>query len=123
MPRFAANLTFLFKEVPFLDRFAAAREAGFEAVEILFPYDVPVNEIASRLRDNGLDLALINTPPPNWTGGDRGIAAVPGSEARFRSDFRRCLRHAAKLKPNHIHIMAGKASGAEARETFVQNLG
>ena len=122
MPRFAANLTFLFKEVPFLDRFTAARDAGFDAVEILFPYDDPVGEVADRLRDNGLTLALMNTPPPNWAGGDRGFAAVPGLEARFRRDFERCLRYGERLKPRHIHIMAGKAQGLVAQGTFVQNL-
>ncbi|MGB5557353.1 MAG: TIM barrel protein [Paracoccaceae bacterium] len=122
MPRFAANLTFLFKEVPFLERFAAAKEAGFEAVEILFPYDDPVGEMVERLRDNALTLALINTPPPNWAGGDRGFAAVPGLEGRFRRDFERTLRYAERLKPRHIHIMAGKAHGLVARETFVRNL-
>lgn len=122
MPRFAANLTFLFKEVPFLERFGAARDAGFDTVEILFPYDDPVGEISDRLRDNGLTLALINTPPPNWAGGDRGFAAVPGLEARFRRDFERCLRYAERLKPRHIHVMAGKANGLVARDIFVQNL-
>ncbi len=122
MPRFAANLTFLFKELPFLDRFAAAREAGFDAVEILFPYDDPVGEIVARLRDNGLTLVLINTPPPNWAGGDRGFAAVPGAEERFRHDFDRCLRYADRLDPMHIHVMAGKAHGLVAEDTFLRNL-
>jgi hydroxypyruvate isomerase len=122
MPRFSANLTFLFKELPFLDRFAAAREAGFNAVEILFPYDDPASEIAARLRDNGLTLALINTPPPNWAGGDRGFAAMPGLEDRFRRDFERCLRYADRLKPQHIHIMSGKAHGLVADQTFLRNL-
>jgi len=122
MPHFAANLTFLFKEVPFLERFAEAKAAGFETVEILFPYDDPVGEMVDRLHDCRLTLALINTPPPNWAGGDRGFAAVPGLEDRFRRDFERTLRYAERLKPRHVHIMAGKAHGFLAHETFVRNL-
>lgn len=122
MPKFAANLTFLFKEYPFLDRFQAAADAGFDAVEVLFPYDDPVPDILGRLNASGLPLALINTPPPNWTGGDRGFAAVPGGEDRFRRDFKRSLRYAQRLKPAHIHIMSGIAEGAEARDILIRNL-
>jgi hydroxypyruvate isomerase len=122
MPRFCANLTFLFTEVPMLDRPAAAARAGFEAVEILFPYDEPAAAVAERARLAGLPIALINTPPPNWTGGDRGFAAIPGGEARFRSDFDRALRFAKVLKPRHLHVMAGKAEGSEARATYLRNL-
>ncbi|MDJ0630887.1 MAG: TIM barrel protein [Rhodobacter sp.] len=122
MPKFAANLTFLFKELPFLDRFEAAAEAGFDAVEVLFPYDDPVPDILRRLSRAGLPLALINTPPPNWAGGDRGFAAIPGGEDRFRRDFKRALRYADRLKPRHIHIMSGLAAGREAHATYVRNL-
>lgn len=122
MPRFAANLTLLFKEYPMMERFAAAREAGFEAVEVLFPYDHPIPEIRAALRLNELDLVLINCPPPNWTGGDRGYAAVPGLSERFRRDFRRTMRVAQALKPRHVHVMAGRASGMVARATFIENL-
>jgi hydroxypyruvate isomerase len=122
MPRFCANLTFLFTEVPMLDRPEAAARAGFEAVEILFPYDEPAAAVAERARLARVPVALINTPPPNWTGGDRGFAAVPGGEARFRSDFDRALRFARVLKPRHLHVMAGKAEGPEARATYLRNL-
>jgi len=122
MPKFAANLTFLFKEYPFLERFADARANGFEAVEVLFPYDDAVGDLVDRLQSNKLTLALINTPPPNWTGGNRGFAAVPGLEDRFHRDYGRCLRYAERLKPQHIHIMAGKAQGLVAHDTFVRNL-
>jgi len=122
MPRFAANLTFLFKEFPFLERFDAAADAGFDGVEVLFPYDDAATEIARRLERSGLPLVLINTPPPNWTGGARGFAAIPGGETRFQSDFKRALRYAEVLKPQHIHIMAGKAQGPAARNTFIRNL-
>ena len=122
MPKFAANLTFLFKELPFLERFEAAAEAGFDAVEVLFPYEDAATEVVRRLNRSGLPLVLINTPPPNYTGGERGFAAVPGLQDRFRRDFKRCLRYAERLKPQHIHIMAGPAQGPEARETFIDNL-
>ena len=83
MPKFAANLSMLFKEYPFIERFAAAKEAGFDAVEVLFPYDEPGHEIARELQINRQSLVLINTPPPNWTGGDRGFAAIPGTRGPF----------------------------------------
>ncbi len=122
MPKFAANLNFLFKELPFLERFEAAAEAGFAGVEVLFPYEHAVGELTSRLAANGLVMALINTPPPNWAGGDRGFAAIPGGEARFRHDFTRALRFVAALGAEQLHIMAGKADGEVARRTFVENL-
>jgi len=122
MPRFCANLTMLFTELPFLERFGAAKEAGFDWVEVLFPYDFPGQEMRSALIKHDLKLALINTPPPNWAGGDRGYAAVPNGEKRFQYDFKRTLRYAQLLKPSHIHIMAGRAKGAVARATFIKNL-
>ncbi len=122
MPRFAANLDFLFKEVPFLDRFQAAAQAGFKAVEVLFPYDHAASEITGRLRVNELQMVLINTPPPNWTGGARGFAAMPGGQERFRHDFTRALRFAKVLGAQHLHIMAGRARGLVAHTTFVENL-
>ena len=85
MPRFCANLSMLFTERPFLDRFAAARQAGFAGVEALFPYDVPAPAILERLDATGLEMVLINAPPPNYAGGPRGFAAVPGLEERFRT--------------------------------------
>lgn len=122
MPRFAANLSMLFKEYPFLERFEAAADAGFEGVEVLFPYDDAATEIVRRLGRAGLPLVLINTPPPNWTGGERGFAAIPGGEARFRKDFDRALRFAQVLKASHLHVMAGAAEGPEARATYLANL-
>lgn len=122
MPRFAANLTFLFRDLPFLDRFEAAAEAGFLGVEVLFPYDDATPEITRRLKANGLAMVLINAPPPNWAGGARGFAAVPGGAERFQTDFRRALRYAQALGAEHLHIMAGKAEGLVARSTFVDNL-
>ncbi len=122
MPRFAANLSLLFTELPYLDRFDAAAQAGFAAVEILFPYDIPAKETQRALLRNGLDLVLINAPPPNYTGGTPGYGAVPGGEGRFQHDIRRVLRYAEQLKPMLIHVMAGYTKNAEAEETFVRNL-
>lgn len=123
MPRFAANLTLLFQEFQLLERFARAAEAGFDAVEILWPYDAPGQEIRSALIRHDLTLCLINAPPPNYAGGGAGYAAIPGGEARFRNDFKRVLRYAALLKPTHIHIMAGEAPpGTGSHGAFVDNL-
>src|SRR5271165_2198073 len=80
MPRFAANLTMMFNEVPFLDRFDAAAEAGFTAVEFLFPYEHPADVVGERLRRAGLTQALFNLPPGDWNAGEKGFAALP---ARF----------------------------------------
>ncbi|MBE1285149.1 MAG: TIM barrel protein [Rhodobacteraceae bacterium] len=122
MPRFAANISLLFAELPYLDRFEAAARSGFKAVEILFPYDCAAKDTQRALISNGLDLVLINAPPPNYTGGTPGFAALPGGEARFQSDMRRVMRYAEMLKPGLIHVMAGYVQGGEAQETFVRNL-
>ena len=118
--RFAANLTWLFAESPMLDRPALARQAGFDGVEMLFPYDHPLADWQAAL--DGTPVALINTPPGDWAAGERGFAAVPGAEARFRTDFRMALDRAAGLRATRIHVMAGNAEGAEAEATFRANL-
>ncbi|MAN57759.1 MAG: hydroxypyruvate isomerase [Paracoccus sp.] len=122
MPRFAANLTMLFTELPLQQRFAAAAAAGFEGAEILFPYDIAVSDLSRAAIRAGLKIVLINCPPPNWAGGPRGFAAQPGMEDRFRHDFVRALRVAESLRARHIHIMAGKAEGARADAAFLDNL-
>ncbi len=122
MPKFCANLTWLFTELPFMERFAAAKEAGFDAVEILSPYDVNAQDVAKELARQQLQMVLINCPPPNYTGGDQGFAAVPGLEDRFRTDFIRTLRYAQTLGVTHLHIMAGTAEGDAAKATFIANL-
>ncbi|NVO56090.1 TIM barrel protein [Rhodobacteraceae bacterium B1Z28] len=122
MPRFAANLSLLFTELPYLDRFQAAAQAGFKAVEILFPYDLAAKETRRALLANGLELILINAPPPNYTGGQPGYAAIPGGQGRFQSDIRRVLRYSESLRPALIHIMSGYASGPQALACFVDNL-
>ena len=89
MPRFAANLSMLYNEHAFLDRFAAAARDGFKAVEFLFPYEFATADIAQRLRDNGLQHVLFNAPPGDWHAGERGMACIAGREAEFRAGFRR----------------------------------
>jgi hydroxypyruvate isomerase len=129
MPRFAANLSYLFNEVPFLDRFAAAADAGFNAVEFGFPYEHPVQELTSRLAANGLEQVLINTPPGDLSAGDRGLAGCPGREHEFAASFVTALRYAQALSCPRIHVMAGvlpssadDAQRARHRSTFVSNL-
>ena len=122
MPEFAANLSMLFNELPYLDRFSAAAEAGFRAVEVLYPYKFAAKETQRALLANGLELVLVNAPPPNYTGGEPGFAAVPTSVDRFQRDVRRVLRYSEVLQVKNIHLMAGVAQGDVARDTFVQNL-
>lgn len=122
MPRFCANLSFLWKDLPLANRILAAAAAGFEAVEVLFPYDTPAPDVRDALATTGMRLALINCPPPNYTGGPRGFAAVPETRDRFRTDFRRALRYAQSLKAQHLHIMSGTAQGPEATACLVENL-
>ena len=122
MLKFAANLTFLFTELPMPQRFQAAREAGFTGVEVLFPYDLAVAELSRAAIANGLDFVLLNAPPPNWSGGPRGFAADPDQVDRFRRDFDRALRFAHGLNARHIHIMSGKGEGSAARQTMIDNL-
>lgn len=107
MPQLAANLSMMFNEVPFLDRFERAAKAGFTAVEYLFPYEYPAPEIAARLKANGLRQVLFNAPPGNWAAGERGLAAVPGREAEFREGFSRALDYAAAFDCRQVHAMAG----------------
>jgi len=112
----------MFAELPFIERFGAARSAGFEGVEIPFPYDVAVPDILDMLARNALDIVMIACPPPNYTGAARGFAAVPGQQDRFQRDFRRTHRYAKALGVKHIHIMAGVADGPEAADVFIENL-
>lgn len=107
MPKFAANLSMLFTELPFLDRIAAAAVAGFEAVECQFPYDYPAGEIADRLREAGLRMILHNLPAGDWAAGDRGIAAVPGREAEFRDGVAKAIEYAQALRCPRLNCLAG----------------
>lgn len=126
MPRFAANLSMLYPQHEFLDRFAAAAADGFEAVEFLFPYDYSANELKQRLSDNGLVQALFNAPPGDWAAGERGIATLPGREDEFRSGFDRALEYAAVLGNTRVHVMAGllaaESDRARHHSVYLQNL-
>ena len=126
MPRFAANLTMLFTEAPFLDRFALAARAGFKAVEFLFPYAWPADEIRSRLDDNGLTLVLHNLPAGDWEAGERGIACLPDRVEEFRDGIGRALAYAGALGVSQLNCLAGKAptwaNEELLRKTFVENL-
>jgi len=126
MPKFAANLTMLFNEVPFLDRFELAAKAGFKAVEFLFPYPFPASEIRDRLTANGLQLVLHNLPAGHWDGGERGIACLPDRIAEFRDGVGRAIEYGTALGAPQLNCLAGKAPAgvvdASLRETFVANL-
>ena len=126
MPRFAANLTMLFNEHPFLDRFERAARAGFEAVEFLFPYAHPVADIESRLAANRLELVLHNLPAGDWDAGERGIACLPDRVSEFRNSVALAIEYGHALGVPQINCLAGKAPagiGDEVlRKTFVENL-
>ena len=126
MPRLAANLSMMFNEVPFLDRFDAAARAGFQAVEYLFPYDFPATEIRRRLDGAGLKQVLFNMPPGDWAGGERGLASLPGRQAEFRDSVGKALDYAAALDCKLMHCMAGMPPGgtpfATAAAIYAANL-
>ena len=126
MPKFAANLTMLFNELPFLDRFAAARLAGFRGVEYLFPYEFDKAELARRLSDNGLTQVLHNLPAGNWASGERGIAILPDRVDEFRAGVRKAIDYAKALGCPQVNCLAGispaGADNARLRATLVANL-
>jgi hydroxypyruvate isomerase len=126
MPRFAANLTMMFNEVPFLERFAAAKAEGFGAVEFLFPYEHDAREIGSRLSDAGLIQVLFNTPPGDWNAGERGLAALPERRDDFRRAMDLALSYARSLACPRIHVMSGivpaHADRDRYRACYVENL-
>ena len=126
MPRFSANLSMLFTEVPFLDRFERAAQAGFEAVEFMFPYAHSPQEIKARLDATGLKAVLHNLPAGDWEGGDRGIACDPTRVAEFRAGVARGVAYATTLGVPQLNCLAGKApddaDDALLRRTFVDNL-
>lgn len=105
--RLCANLSMMFNEVPFLDRFAAASSQGFKGVEFLFPFDHPASEIRARLDDAGLTQVLFNAPPGDWAGGERGTASLPGRRQEFRDGIHRALDYAGELGNDLVHVMAG----------------
>jgi 2-dehydrotetronate isomerase len=126
VPKFAANLSFIFQEVGFLDRFAAAAGCGFQAVEYLGAYDQPPAAIAGALERHGLAQALFNMPPGDWAKGERGIAALPGREAEFRAGVETALAYAKATKCRLLHAMAGLvgqgSDRSAAERSYLANL-
>ena len=126
MPKLAANISMLFTELPFLDRIGAAAEAGFKAVEFLFPYEHSAEEIGARLQKHKIKNVLFNMPPGDWDVGERGIAALPGREEAFRTGLLKAVSYAEVLGTPNLHAMAGLVpSGTDmnvCRSTFIDNL-
>ena len=126
MPRFAANLSMMYGEHAFLDRFAAAAADGFDAVEYLFPYEFQAAEIAQRLAGHGLQQVLFNAPPGDWAAGERGLACLPGRGEEFRAGVLRAIDYAHALRCPRIHVMAGLQprghDRASLRDIYVENL-
>ena len=126
MPKFAANLTMLFTDLPFLDRFEAAAKAGFEAVEFLFPYDFDKKDLKARIDRHGLQIVMHNLPAGNWAGGERGIACFPDRVAEFREGVDRAIEYASYLGAGRVNCLAGirpaTVSPEDARATLINNL-
>ncbi|WP_438332821.1 2-oxo-tetronate isomerase [Burkholderia pseudomallei] len=126
MPRFAANLTMMYNEHAFLERFAAAARDGFKAVEYLFPYEFPAAELKARLDAHGLVQALFNAPPGDWAAGERGIASLPGREDEFRRAIDTALDYARVIGNDTLHVMAGLIAPtqdrARHRDVYLRNL-
>jgi hydroxypyruvate isomerase len=126
MPRFAANLSTMFTDRPFLERFAAARKAGFQAVECQFPYEAEAADLKAELAANGLKMLLINTSAGDFAAGERGLAGLPGREADFRAALDRAMAYAEALDCPQIHVMAGVRPEGASRQacwaTYKANL-
>lgn len=122
MPKFAANLNYLFTELPFLERFQAAAQAGFKAVEVLRPYEAPAQEIAARLKANGLTLVLLNISAGNAEAGERGLTSLAGREDDFQAALRTALDYAQATACTRLHLVAGVVHQGARRDTYVRNL-
>jgi 2-dehydrotetronate isomerase len=126
VPRFAANLSFMFPELPFLDRFEAAAAAGFKGIEFLFPYDHPAAVIADLLDRNNLTNVLFNMPAGDWQAGERGVAALPGRESEFRASVELAISYARAWKTPLLHVLAGilpiERQREEFRDVYLANL-
>lgn len=135
MPKFAANLSMLYPELDFLDRFAAAANDGFKAAEFLFPYAYDAHVLAQKLAQHGLEQVLLNAPPGGterasigkaWEAGSRGLACLPGREAEFQAGITLALTYAQALKCPRLHVMAGLIpvgeTAASIRSTYVHNI-
>ncbi|MDR0828167.1 MAG: TIM barrel protein [Desulfovibrio sp.] len=124
---FAANISMLFTELPFPERFCAAREAGFRYIEVQFPYAYPPEEVAELLKDNGLSLVLFNLPAGDWAAGERGLGADPARVEEFRAGLEQAVRYAKILHTPLLNCLAGKINpkfdAAEHRRTLLGNLG
>ena len=126
MLKFAANISMLFTEIPFLERFRAAKDAGFRYIEFLLPYEHKAEDLAALLASNGLTQCLFNLPSGNWAGGERGIAALPDRVAEFREGIPKAIAYAKLMKVPSVNCLAGKASASFSFEdhwkTLVQNI-
>jgi len=126
MPKFAANLSMMFGEVEFLDRFATASRAGYKGVEFLFPYAFEAEVLAGELSGNGLEQVLFNMPPGDWDAGERGLACLPDRVGEFQDGVGTAIEYAKALNCPRLHVMAGlKPEGVDdgkLRETYVSNL-
>ena len=126
MPRFAANLSMMYTEVPFLERYALAARDGFKGVEFLFPYEFSAVELRRQLDDHGLTQALFNVHPGDWSAGERGIASLPGREDDFKRSIEQALDYARVLGNRSLHVMAGLLDHAEDKErhraVYLRNL-
>lgn len=126
MPKFAANLSMMFTEVPFLDRFAAASDAGFSAVEFLFPYEYPPEVVESKSSASGVQVVLFNMPAGDWNAGERGVACIPGREEEFRAGVKKAIAYATSLGTGRLHAMAGivphGVDPKACRITLIENL-
>jgi hydroxypyruvate isomerase len=122
LKKYAVNLSTVFTEVPFLERFKNARECGFSFVECQFPYANSVEEIQHELEQNELSMVLLNLPPGNWEKGDRGIAADPNRVEEFRESVMEGIKYAAALNVSKIHCMAGIVDSDAARKVYIDNL-
>jgi 2-dehydrotetronate isomerase len=120
MPKLSANLTFLFTEVPFLERFEAAAKAGFKAVEFAFAYEFPLADVVERVRAAGVQVVLINAPPGDWQAGERGTGSLPAREHEFAAGVSRALRFAKALECPRIHVMAGCVPLDEDAEAYAK---
>ena len=126
MPKFAANLSMMYQEHPFLERFGAAAADGFKGVEFLFPYEFSPTDIKERLDRHGLTQVLFNCPPGDWAKGERGLASLPGREDEFKGSFAKALSYVDVLGNRRLHVMAGLMQPSRTREehraTYVKNL-
>jgi len=120
MPNFAANLSMMYNEVEFSDRFAAAAKDGFKGVEFLFPYEWPAADVAEWRQAAGVEQALFNAPPGDWENGERGLSALPGRETEFKDTIGKALEYAAALDCPRIHVMAGLRPEDVAEETLYE---